>query len=344
MGLVGSLFGWDKGNNSLYQSFDQNRNAIGSLAGAVTGQPDTVGVLQGLAQGGMQGAQIDRENALQRAAVEKDKNAVNATVTFLQSNNPQLAALVESGAIDPASAYKIHVDEQRGAAPTANMRDFQYAQNNPGYAEFVNPRAASAPPSGYMPAPGGTGLVAIPGGPFDPANPLNSRKVNGAPMNSTIQKEIFETDEGIQAGQSVVNSLNTALELNKTAIDGPWADQRSYVGALAGNAEGKATQDLKNVVTSQALDSLKAVFGGMPTEGERKILLEIQGSVDQPRDIREKIYKRAQAAANRRIAINQQKANALRSGTYFGDGYDPSNNGAAPGNTTSGGLSWSIEP
>lgn len=344
MGLVGSLFGWDKGNNSLYNSFDQNRNAIGSIAGAVTGQPDTVGVLQGLAQGGMQGAQIDRQQAEKRLGLEKEKNAVNATVTYLQSNNPKLAALVEAGAIDPASAYKIHVDEQRGAEPTANMRDYQYVQNNPGYADFINPKSPGAAPSGYMPAPGGGGLVAIPGGPFDPANPLNSRKVNGAPMNATIQKEIFETDEGIQAGQSVVNSLNTALELNQKAYDGPFADQRSYASSLLGDEAGKATQDLKNVVTAQALDSLKAVFGGMPTEGERKILLEIQGSVDQPKAVREAIYRRAQAAADRRIKINQQKSTALRSGTYFGEEYNPSSIGAAPGNTTSGGLSWSIEP
>ena len=111
---------------------------------------------------------------------------------------------------------------------------------------------------------------------------------------------------------------------------------------MFGEQGGIATQELKNVVTAQALESLKAVFGGMPTEGERKILLEIQGSVDQPKPVREAIYKRARAAAERRIAENARKAAALRSGQYFEGGYSAQTQPA--GNVTSTGVQWSIEP
>jgi hypothetical protein len=90
---------------------------------------------------------------------------------------------------------------------------------------------------------------------------------------------------------------------------------------LVGDANSVNTQELKNLVTSQALDQLKATFGAMPTEGERKILLEIQGSVTQSREVRKRIFERAKAAVERRVKYNQSKAEGLRSGEYFQEGY-----------------------
>lgn len=129
--------------------------------------------------------------------------------------------------------------------------------------------------------------------------------------------------EGAQAGESVIGALDTALTLNKTAWDGPAADFGTQAGALFGDKNSVDTQQLKNVVIAQALDQLKATFGGMPTEGERKILLDIQGSVTQPREVRERIFTRAKEAAERRIKFNKDKAAGLRNGEYFDEGYSP---------------------
>jgi hypothetical protein len=189
--------------------------------------------------------------------------------------------------------------------------------------DFRDPEVPKSPtiPAGYRTGADGMSFEPVPGGPADPNNPLNARK--GGATNPTLQKEIFETDESLQAGQNVLQSLTKALELNNVAWDGPLADARSAAASLTGNQEAVATQELKNIVTSNALESLKAIFGGMPTEGERKILLEVQGSVDQPKAVREKIFKRALAAAERRNAFNKQKADALRSGDYFDEGFSP---------------------
>ncbi len=78
-----------------------------------------------------------------------------------------------------------------------------------------------------------------------------------------------------------------------------------------------ATAQLENLSTGNALEQLKAVFGAAPTEGERKILLDIQGAVNQPDHVRQDIYRRAQAAAERRLAFNEQRANELRGGTFY---------------------------
>ncbi|MET3225718.1 hypothetical protein ACVJGC_000381 [Bradyrhizobium diazoefficiens] len=57
-------------------------------------------------------------------------------------------------------------------------------------------------------------------------------------------------------------------------------------------------------------------FLGMP-QGERAILLDIQGSVGKPDAVRQKIYDRAIEAANRRIAFEQQRVDELRGGSFY---------------------------
>ena len=55
----------------------------------------------------------------------------------------------------------------------------------------------------------------------------------------------------------------------------------------------KNTQILKNILTSQALTSLKATFGGNVSEGERAILLSVQGLDSRTRAERQRILERA---------------------------------------------------
>ena len=69
----------------------------------------------------------------------------------------------------------------------------------------------------------------------------------------------------------------------------------------------------KNVARPQ----LKAIFGGMPTEGERKILLEMQGAASQPPKVRKGIFERAEKAVQARLKFAGEKAKRLREGTYF---------------------------
>jgi hypothetical protein len=211
--------------------------------------------------------------------------------------------------------------------PTSDMRNFQFAQDNPGFAEFMTGKGSAA---ANAPAEVQTYLFYRDQATAAGEKPVSfldfktalKEKPQGSP-SPTIAKEIFEADEGAQAGESVIGALDSALTLNKTAWDGPAADFGTQAGALFGDANSVDTQQLKNLVTAQALDQLKATFGGMPTEGERKILLDIQGSVTQPREVRERIFDRAKKAAERRIQFNKEKASGLRSGEYFDTGYSP---------------------
>lgn len=137
------------------------------------------------------------------------------------------------------------------------------------------------------------------------------------------RKEIFESDAAAQAGESAIGQLQRALELNDKAYYGFAPETRGYLTSLYGSEGGTATEELANTITTQALDQLKAVFGGMPTEGERQILLQVQGAVNQAPQVRAGIYQRAIEAAKRRIDFNKRQSEGLRSGQYYQPGYSP---------------------
>jgi len=145
----------------------------------------------------------------------------------------------------------------------------------------------------------------------------------GKAMSATAQKELIQTDEEIQGGQQAVQALNQALAINDQAMGFAGAGMVSSAGTLL--PEGirpktiDATQNLDNILQSSALPQLKAIFGGMPTEGERKILLEVQGSSSKSPAVRKEIFDRAIKAAEKRIEFSQKKAKSLREGTYFSE-------------------------
>lgn len=149
--------------------------------------------------------------------------------------------------------------------------------------------------------------------------PLKAQPQGGAGMNSTTQKAILETDEVVSAGTNAIKNLKDALTYSKDAYDGLGASQRAYARGMIGDGskEATATTMLNNIVTGNALEMLKATFGGAPTEGERAILLQLQGSANLPRAQREAIYTRAMQMAEARLKSNQQKAQGLRDGSYF---------------------------
>jgi hypothetical protein len=137
------------------------------------------------------------------------------------------------------------------------------------------------------------------------------------PLTATDKKAILEADEAVSRGQGVLENLDKAIELSKKAYTGPTAGVRGYISSLAGSEGGKATEELTNVITSNSLAELKSIFGGNPTEGERKILLDIQGSVNKAPDVREKIFARAKQMAQRRLDLARKQAEEIRGGDYY---------------------------
>lgn len=179
---------------------------------------------------------------------------------------------------------------------------------------------------------------------IDPASPEARQYVKqaGVPqMTPTDRKAVLDADKEIQGTDSVIGSLGEALNLNKSAYSGPLAGTRGYASSLVGAEGGVATQNLDNVVLGTVLPQLKSIFGGNPTEGERQVLREVQGSVSQAPAVREKIFQRALSAAKQRKEFNEQRANAIRGGTYYTPGGSPQ---AVPQRQQSGGDPAANDP
>lgn len=110
-----------------------------------------------------------------------------------------------------------------------------------------------------------------------------------------------------------ISSLQKALQISKKGIyDGLGANQRAdLMGNFGGTEESKRTQEYTNIVQGSALQQLKAIFGGMPTEGERAVLMKLQASATYPADVRAAILQEAIAAAQARIASNNRQIGTL---------------------------------
>lgn len=138
------------------------------------------------------------------------------------------------------------------------------------------------------------------------------------PMSSTLQKELIESDDVVQSSKNVVDILTQAKKLNETAYSGFGAGVRAKVMSnIYGTEAADATVDLDNMMTGQALESLKTIFGGMPTEGERKVLLDMQATSDKTPEQRGAIIDRAITLAKVRQKFNAKRASDIRSGKYL---------------------------
>jgi hypothetical protein len=248
--------------------------------------------------------------ATQRAAMARQYG--------IEPTTPQGKAFILTGKLpEPDTTFSDAVNQRKQAA-SANGLD----PNSPGYQSYVL--------TGKMP------------------------REDAQPLTATDKKAIQEADEHVLSNQAAIESLQRAKKLSPQAFTGPGAGTRGYAASFLGptsdlGKSGIATENLTNEVMTNALGQLKSIFGGNPTEGERAILLEMQGSVSKPDAVRQDIFDRAQKLAEKRLAFNQQRADELRGGTFYkkdggtfkGAVQPPAANPS--GNVTSSGVKWSVE-
>jgi len=218
------------------------------------------------------------ETASERAAVAR-ANGIDPTT-------PQGKSYILTGRLPEAdTSFQTAIDQRKQAALSNGLDP-----SSPGFQSFVL--------TGKMP------------------------REDAQPLTATDKKAILEADEGVLAAKTAIGSLDRAVKLSEKALSGPGASKIGYAASFLGESSdigkrGIATTQLDNEVTSNALSQLKAIFGGAPTEGERKILLDIQGASSQPHEVRKEIFARARAAAENRLRFNEQRAAELRGGQFY---------------------------
>jgi type II secretory pathway pseudopilin PulG len=184
----------------------------------------------------------------------------------------------------------------------------------------------SGAPTATAPGPGGT-VAPGPDGTTPGPQPVMPPK---KPLTAHEQTAIDDADKAVIANRNAIGNLQYAKELSKKAASGPLALERGRIGSqLPGmfGAGGKETVMLHNTIINNAIDQLKASFGGNPSEGERKILLEMQGSVNESDEVRQEIFNRGIRLAEEKLDFNQKRAKEIRGGTY----YNSSGGASAPG-------------
>jgi hypothetical protein len=145
----------------------------------------------------------------------------------------------------------------------------------------------------------------------------------GQRLASDERKELMEAIDTISTSERALSTLNKAIDLSPKAYAGAFAGSRASLVANARHYTGQspsesadATRRYETLVTEQALSQLKSIFGAAPTEGERKILVEMQASVDKTPAQREAILKDAIEAVKARIASAKAKSEMIKTGEY----------------------------
>lgn len=132
-----------------------------------------------------------------------------------------------------------------------------------------------------------------------------------------------ETEDIVAAGDSAMRMLSRAYEINPKTFDTSLVDsiQRKALEA-AGSKDAKllATREMENLLGEQAISKLKASFGGNPTEGERKILLDLQGIGAKSVEERAAILRNAYQTLKESRARHQRRLDAINRGEYRSTG------------------------
>lgn len=128
-----------------------------------------------------------------------------------------------------------------------------------------------------------------------------------------------ETEDTVAALDSSMASLRKAFKLNPNTYDASLADKAQYATLRAAGSSDKKvvdTAELYNLLGKQGLEQLKATFGAAPTEGERTVLMSLQGldskSIAERKVILENTYK---ALVDKR-AREKKRLDDILAGSY----------------------------
>lgn len=120
-------------------------------------------------------------------------------------------------------------------------------------------------------------------------------------------KILTENKQAIKSTQSAMDLMDEAQGLVDKAFTKSTADQAEYQRLKKTDPKNErvvATEQLEQILTTSALQGLRAAFGGSPTEGERNVQLLTQGLS-------------ASSSASRRQIINRIKNGLIKNKTFY---------------------------
>jgi hypothetical protein len=240
-------------------------------------------------------------------------------VMFDKHTGPASATQVGSGgATNEVKEYKFDM-QQRNASGQPTIP----------FSQWSSEKKTEGKNIGWVQNDDGT-LTPAKGGPNDPAYLKSVAESKRGDLTPDQRKAILEADQQVNVGGAALAKLHEMIGLNDKAYSGFGAQTRGYLGSQINLEGANNTEKLGNLATSEVLDTLKTTFGGNPTEGERKVLMDVQGSVNQNPSVRKAIYERAAQALQARVDLAKEQSRQLRTGEFFKPGGGASGAQAGP--------------
>jgi hypothetical protein len=125
---------------------------------------------------------------------------------------------------------------------------------------------------------------------------FQQQKAQQAKLTGPEIKMKTEAEDLIASSKQSLADLKQAYALNPNSLAGGWLDKgQQFLSEAAGSKDPVIvnTRILNNLLGSQGLAKLKATFGGSPTEGERAILMELEGIGSKTKEERGAVIKQA---------------------------------------------------
>ena len=241
----------------------------------------------------------------------------------------QAQSILLMGARNPAirDTPEYAIAYNRLFAPRTEIRNGELVTIVPPAPPGILPPTGGVAPAPQPPAGAQPGTVTqVPGGGTITQTQLGPRRLSPAELQLKQ-----ETEDAIAATAGARSGLLEALRLSREAYSGPLAAPLAAGAAMLPGEQraAVATRELGSLMTEQTLSQLRTIFGGNPTEGERKILDSMQASVRMTRPEREALIARALEAVERRLPSLQSRLEQVAGGTY-GQVTQPGQTPAAP--------------
>lgn len=145
---------------------------------------------------------------------------------------------------------------------------------------------------------------------------LKSQQAKLGPAEMKLKTEV---EDILTSTDQAMLDLKRAYQLNPNTFDTSLGDvaQRKVL-ETAGSKDPKviATREQTNLLSKSAVGKLKTAFGGNPTEGERKILLDMEGIDAKSKEERAIIMRNSYMALKARREREQKRLNEINQGLY----------------------------
>lgn len=140
----------------------------------------------------------------------------------------------------------------------------------------------------------------------------------GPTLSAFEQRQLMDSENAIQRANILASRIKRAFELNDTAYGGRLAGMRQAIGNVVESTDPgfKASQELDQLMSRNALDELKKTFPGAISDAESSIMLRLQGNTTSTPEVRASIWKNALPGINAEIQRNAQRIQSLKGGYY----------------------------